>query len=220
MALDEFGRAFLACYFGFVAIHYTARLKGLSARTGYGHAEPGRVGTANWRHQMVFRAFRVAIFLFCAVRVPFPGVDAVALPLPLPGAVMNAMLLAGIALMGCGLAIVDYVGAYMGREWRSGVAGPAGEHLLTSGPYRLTRNPMFVGVIAGQVGFALAAPSVFSLACLAVGIVVLSRQVGVEEAELARRFGAAYGRYRRTTPRWFGLTRADRPAAGRRFGTL
>lgn len=75
--------------------------------------------------------------------------------------------------------------------------------LVTSGPYRYTRNPMYLGVVSVLLGQALVFESpallLYTLFCL---LAFHTRVVCREEAELADRFGEAYVRYRATVPRW------------------
>jgi len=114
------------------------------------------------------------------------------------------VLLAGALLLLASFTAVNYLQAYMHEDWRSGIAPPAGQaRLLTEGPYRRSRNPLFLAVMAGQLGFFLALPSVFSLVCLVAGVVVITRQAKEEEKVLAQRFGQAYEAYRGRVPRWF-----------------
>lgn len=208
MPYDEFLRAFLACYFGFVAVHYTARLSALRARTGRPRAPIGRLGTSNARHQIVFRVFRTTILAVCVARVVAPEIDPYLLPIT---ALQHwSIQTAGLIAMLAGLGLVDYAHSYLHDDWRSGIAGGAGVRLVTEGPYAYSRNPIFAGVLGGQLGFFLALPSVFTLACLAVGIAVILRQTGEEERVLATAFGASYADYRQTVARWFG--RADKDA--------
>jgi protein-S-isoprenylcysteine O-methyltransferase Ste14 len=62
------------------------------------------------------------------------------------------------------------------------------------------RHPIFLGVHIGQVGLALAWPSVFTAVCLVVGFAVIQIQARVEEARMAKAFGPAYAAYKRRTP--------------------
>jgi protein-S-isoprenylcysteine O-methyltransferase Ste14 len=76
--------------------------------------------------------------------------------------------------------------------------------LATGGPFRLTRNPAYVGATAIYIGIALRARSLPALALLPVVLAVLDRGVvDREERYLERRFGAAYRTYRDAVPRWF-----------------
>ena len=75
--------------------------------------------------------------------------------------------------------------------------------MVTRGPYRFTRNPIYVGMLAGQTGLAIGFDSLWLLLTLVLFFAVL--HVGVvrrEEAFLARKFGDAYLEYQRQVRRW------------------
>jgi len=75
--------------------------------------------------------------------------------------------------------------------------------IVESGPYRFTRNPIYLGMFLGLVGLAMAFNSLWLLAALvpfAVGI-----RYGVvarEEAYLDHKFDVVYHRYRSRVRRW------------------
>lgn len=75
--------------------------------------------------------------------------------------------------------------------------------LVTWGPYRVSRNPMYVGMSAAAVGIALVANTPWILATLPHVWLALRRLVIVrEEAYLERRFGEEYRSFKARTPRW------------------
>jgi protein-S-isoprenylcysteine O-methyltransferase Ste14 len=75
--------------------------------------------------------------------------------------------------------------------------------LVTTGPYRFTRNPMYVGMAFLYMGLAFALGFIWPLAVLPVVIVAVDRLViAVEEAYLHRRFGEDYSEYTRRVRRW------------------
>lgn len=85
--------------------------------------------------------------------------------------------------------------------------------LVVSGPYRWSRNPMYVAVMLVLAGWALAYRT-SALAIYAAGIMVafhLRITLG-EEPWLARTHGDEWTRYREQVPRWLGL-------GGRRSGS-
>lgn len=87
--------------------------------------------------------------------------------------------------------------------------------LVTSGPYRVSRNPMYVAVALILTGWAVGFRSM-GLGVYAACIVIAFhlRIVRGEEPWLARTFGDEWARYRAATPRWVGLARgreAGRP---------
>lgn len=77
--------------------------------------------------------------------------------------------------------------------------------LVENGPYRFTRNPMYLGIAGFLLGAAIARRSV--KAVLPVGgfvAVMTTTQIRREEAALTAIFGAPYLDYLRRVPRWVG----------------
>ena len=92
-----------------------------------------------------------------------------------------------------------------GRVWASlYVAGKKGKKLVTTGPYSICRNPLYVsslliglGIVASFQNLLLLVPLVFfHLGCYFFTILA-------EERELAMRFGDEYETYRKAVPRLF-----------------
>jgi hypothetical protein len=77
---------------------------------------------------------------------------------------------------------------------------PRTKRLVTSGPYRYTRNPMLFGACLLYLGLALALDSWAALAYLALFMsVMLGWVVRLEEKRLLEDFGDEYREYRRRT---------------------
>ena len=75
--------------------------------------------------------------------------------------------------------------------------------LVTTGPYRFTRNPIYLGLTIAYLGVAAMQDQVWPLVTLPLGLWILRRTViDVEEAHLAGRFGEEYEKYRRRVRRW------------------
>lgn len=75
--------------------------------------------------------------------------------------------------------------------------------VVTGGPYRITRNPMYVGLALVYLGASLVAATWWPLFALPVIIVAMYRLVvRHEEAYLTRAFGDEYRAYRVTARRW------------------
>lgn len=118
---------------------------------------------------------------------------------------------AGIVLAALGMAVAFGAQMAMGASWRVGVwAGQEGP-LVTTGPFRISRNPTFLGQGLLLAGVLLASPSILTLAGLALFIVSASVQIRSEERLLRTRHGDAYDRLMRQVPRWIGPYRRDRP---------
>jgi protein-S-isoprenylcysteine O-methyltransferase Ste14 len=75
--------------------------------------------------------------------------------------------------------------------------------LVVAGPYRFTRNPMYLGLALLSVAFALFFNSYWVILLLVPALVLVTRLVIVrEERYLRRRFGADYEAYTKRVRRW------------------
>jgi protein-S-isoprenylcysteine O-methyltransferase Ste14 len=126
------------------------------------------------------------------------GILAIWLARPTP-----TSLIAGAAVALVGEAI---------RVWAAGHL-EKGREVTTSGPYRFTRHPLYLGSTVIGVGLAVASASpVVAVMVIVYLTVTLTAAVRTEEAHLTDKFGAAYPEYRagRTdgVPRRFSAARA------------
>jgi protein-S-isoprenylcysteine O-methyltransferase Ste14 len=78
--------------------------------------------------------------------------------------------------------------------------------LVTSGPFALSRNPIYLGNTLVMIGAALLFASLWLLlAAAAAALAVWALAIRREEAHLAAQFGGAWTDYTKRTPRWLGL---------------
>ena len=76
-------------------------------------------------------------------------------------------------------------------------------YLLTGGPYRFTRNPMYVAELALWLGWTILYGSFPILVALLVMAPLMNKRVVTrEERDLEARFGESYLTYKNKTPRW------------------
>ena len=81
--------------------------------------------------------------------------------------------------------------------------GGATTAVLQSGPFRVSRNPLYVGLVALDAGLALLAGSFWALVFVPVGIVALIwGAIWPEERYLAGKFGDDYAAYQARVRRW------------------
>jgi protein-S-isoprenylcysteine O-methyltransferase Ste14 len=79
----------------------------------------------------------------------------------------------------------------------------AASTLVISGPYKISRNPMYLGLALAYLGIAIADQSVWALILLPVVLAIIQRRaIEPEEAFLEKRFGANYIRYKEKVRRW------------------
>lgn len=102
-----------------------------------------------------------------------------------------AGLAVGSVLLFVSLVVVGWSVRAVGRQ---PIDSP--ETLVTGGPYRYSRNPMYVGWTALYVGIALLVDAVWPLVLLPAVAVLTHRTVRREERRLAERFEGEYRAYR------------------------
>jgi protein-S-isoprenylcysteine O-methyltransferase Ste14 len=111
-------------------------------------------------------------------------------------AVGAVSLLAGPALMG------SFLSAFRRARTPVDPYTPT-QAIVTDGPYRLTRNPAYLGMSLTYAGIAMVSNAPWALIPLPVAMAIVDRGViAREERYLERRFGAAYVEYKRRVRRW------------------
>jgi protein-S-isoprenylcysteine O-methyltransferase Ste14 len=109
----------------------------------------------------------------------------------------------GLPLMAWGYLQYRFVGGY--RLPRAG--GTAGmdvapDRIIDQGPYRYTRNPMYLGHLIFMAGLTLTFWSWFALILFAARAAWFQSRVWHDEARLETLFGAEYVAYRQRVKRW------------------
>jgi protein-S-isoprenylcysteine O-methyltransferase Ste14 len=75
--------------------------------------------------------------------------------------------------------------------------------IVESGPYRFTRNPIYLAMVLGLIGLAIAFDNLWLLMMLVPFVLVIRYGVVArEEAYLERKFGDVYRGYRSRVRRW------------------
>lgn len=109
----------------------------------------------------------------------------------------------GLALVAAGLALDAWAAAAFQRAQTTVLPWGRARFLVPHGPYRYTRNPMYLGMALSYLGLALLVGSWWALALLPVVLVVITVYViRREERHLAARFGDDYDAYRARVRRW------------------
>jgi len=99
----------------------------------------------------------------------------------------------GSCLLAAGGAGVLWAQFTMGPAWRIGVDPGERTDLVTAGPFRWVRNPIYSSMILFDAGIALLVPSVIAIAAVLALVVAIEVQVRlVEEPYLLRWHGDAY----------------------------
>jgi protein-S-isoprenylcysteine O-methyltransferase Ste14 len=124
-----------------------------------------------------------------AVEVPLLG--ARFLPrAPWPFEVRAVLTLAG-------LLFTVWARVHLGRNWSAIVTVKENHELITTGPYRIVRHPIYTGLLLGVIGTALARGQWSGVVAAALFAWSFWRKLKLEEQWMRERFGAAYESYSR-----------------------
>ena len=109
------------------------------------------------------------------------------------------LLAAGVAMTWAGILFAIRARVYLGSNWSAVVTVKEGHELMRGGPYRVTRHPIYSGLLLAAAGVAVAADrwqALIGLGLVLAGFWIKSRK---EERWMVERFGAEYQEYRRRT---------------------
>jgi protein-S-isoprenylcysteine O-methyltransferase Ste14 len=115
----------------------------------------------------------------------------------------------GIALIILGAAVRIWCFNDLRNTWRI-------DHLVTSGIYGWTRNPIYLSEMVGILGVALVSDAWLGFAWAAASSATLYQLARVEESDLEKAFGDEYRRYRTGVPRFLPRPPRNVLPSGRR----
>jgi protein-S-isoprenylcysteine O-methyltransferase Ste14 len=123
--------------------------------------------------------------------------------IPLPLLAPGSGMLPGLVLIGLGLALALWCFALFHRAGTNVPTSRPSTAVVTDGPYRFSRNPIYVALTALSVGISLWANSAWMLGLLIPTLVIMN--IGVierEERYLVAKFGDEYLAYKARVRRW------------------
>jgi protein-S-isoprenylcysteine O-methyltransferase Ste14 len=107
----------------------------------------------------------------------------------------------GVVLFAAGGVVRLWPVFVLGHRFSGLVAIQPGHTLVTTGVYRFIRNPSYLGLLIGALGWALVFRSSIGVLLAALNLVPLIARIRAEEALLRSHFGAEYDAYCRHTSR-------------------
>lgn len=139
-------------------------------------------------------------FLYACALVAGAVLDwLIPLPILAPGAGMQP----GLVLIALALALAAWCFGLFRRAGTNVPTHKPAMAIVSTGPYRLSRNPIYVALTTLSVGIALWANSYWMLGLLVPTFVIMN--IGVidrEERYLAAKFGDEYLSYKARVRRW------------------
>jgi protein-S-isoprenylcysteine O-methyltransferase Ste14 len=104
----------------------------------------------------------------------------------------------GLAVFLLGLALAVWARVYLGRNWGMPMSQKDDPELVTTGPYRRVRHPIYSGIILAMIGTTIAVSLYWLVAVVLLGAYFLYSAV-VEERLMTRLFPDSYPQYKRST---------------------
>lgn len=108
----------------------------------------------------------------------------------------------GLAITFIGVLFFIMAMAFMKTSWRAGIDKSTKTSLVTSGIYRFSRNPAFVGLDFIFIGTAITHANLLMIIASTAILFGYHLQILQEEKHLAEAFGGEYIQYAKKTPRY------------------
>jgi protein-S-isoprenylcysteine O-methyltransferase Ste14 len=104
----------------------------------------------------------------------------------------------GIALCALGIGLAIWARAHLGRNWGMPMSRKENPELVTAGPYRFVRHPIYGGILLAMLGSTIGASIVWLLP-LVVSCAYFVFSARAEEKLMLEQFPAQYSAYRQRT---------------------
>ena len=164
---------------------------------------PYKLGNADTAHDYIGKIFRIVLIACFAVILLFMFLPP-AYQFLLPVWYLSHPVLAGIGIVLLAFALVWVLVAqsHMQKSWRIGIDEDVKTELVQRGLFKVSRNPIFLGMRIMLFGLFLILPSAVMLLIWIAGDMLIQIQVRLEEEFLTRTHGESYLAYQKQVRRW------------------
>jgi protein-S-isoprenylcysteine O-methyltransferase Ste14 len=116
---------------------------------------------------------------------------------------LNTLLAIGLVVLGICLAVLGIKQFRQAQTTVNPLRPDTATKLVTSGVFKLTRNPMYLGMVMLALSAVVFYGSAWCLLAVAAFIAFISRfQIGPEERAMEALFGNQFAAYKASTRRW------------------
>ena len=164
---------------------------------------PYKLGSSDSAHDYIGKNFRLAVTACTLVIFAFVFLPSLYRQLlPIPYVSHDAFAWIGIALLLFALVWILIAQSQMQTSWRIGIDEDVRTDLVQRGLFKISRNPIFLGIRMMLVGLFLVLPNAVMLVIWVVGEMLIQIQVRLEEEFLTRIHGDHYRTYQQQVRRW------------------
>lgn len=141
-----------------------------------------------------FKIIMIALCIYAILYSAFPNSYKYLLPIEY---LENQYLkYIGIGILNLALIWIIIAQNHMKASWRIGIDTKAKTKLIITGLFRISRNPVFFGMILSLIGLFLLTPNSWTFIFLTLGYVLIQIQIRLEEAFLTKQHGKKYMDYK------------------------
>ena len=198
--MESFIRFFLPIYFTcYFAIAFVATSLLVAKKIGKSPLVLPNDDSAYGLVGRYFKLLLIAMFVYVILQGIFPETYQFFLPIKIPRIIV--LELVGIALMILSLIWTIIAQHQMKTSWRIGIDTEVKTELIRQGLFRISRNPIFLGMIISLLGFLMVTPNAVTIIFLIIGYVLIQVQIRLEEAHLVQVHGEVYSKYKSSVRR-------------------
>jgi protein-S-isoprenylcysteine O-methyltransferase Ste14 len=148
---------------------------------------------------LYFKLTLIAMFIYVLAYSLFPTWHSIFLIIP--SLDNETIKYIGLVVLAVSLVWSIIAQGHMKNSWRIGIDTETKTELVTAGLFRLSRNPIFFGMILSLVGLFLTTPNALTGLFLILGYILIQIQIRLEEEFLTKEHGQNYLSYRQKVRR-------------------